>query len=88
METDHGISGSLPQLFDLSNSTLKTTSHVAGEKTISVDQCRNCQTDSSYSQTNIGCNRNNWKLFVILYHAKNFVEGYIKLFLHGTFGFG
>ena len=32
METDNGISASLPQLFDLSNSTLKTTSPVAVEE--------------------------------------------------------
>ena len=32
METDHNISFSLTQLFDLSNSTLKTTSPVAVEE--------------------------------------------------------
>ena len=50
-----------------------------------MDQCRNRQIDSHYSQTNTYNNWDSWKWFDNLYHEKIFIERLINLFLYGLF---
>ena len=53
-----------------------------------LDRWRNRQIYTYFGQTNISSGWYNWKLFVILYYAKDFIERCIKLFLHVTVGSG
>ena len=88
METDNGISVSLPQLFDLSNSTLKTTSPVAVEEPFqrtSAEIARLIQVIVRPILIIIGTIGN---CLSFLYNEKNFTKRCVTLFLYVSFGIG